>query len=180
MTAHYESGKASPRRIGFGMIIFAWVIGLCILTAYFGGWLDRQENPNRSVETLIGSEGVREVVLKQNRSGHYVASGQINGETVKFLLDTGATDISVPTNVAKRAGLEAGRPVNARTAAGVITTYLTRIERVELGGIVLEDVRASINPRMRGDEVLLGMSFLRRLEFRQQGRELTLRQGPRI
>ncbi len=180
MTAQYESDKASPRRVGFGMIVLAWVIGLGILTAYFGGWLGRQENPNRSLETLVSSDGVREVVLKQNRQGHYVASGQINGKHVTFLLDTGATDISVPAGIARKAGLEAGPPVNARTAAGVVTTYVTRIARVELGGILLEDIRANINPHMRGDEVLLGMSFLRRLEFSQRGRELTLRQAPGV
>lgn len=158
------------------MIVLAWVVGIGIATAYFSGWLDRQENPNQRIETSIGEAGEREVVLKQNRYGHYVASGKINGEPVKFLLDTGATDISVPAGVAEKAGLEAGAPARARTAAGVISTYTTRIDKVELGGIVLRDVRAGINPHMRGDDVLLGMSFLRQLDFSQRGDELTLRQ----
>lgn len=158
------------------MIVLAWVLGLGILTAYFSGWLSEQRNPNQSIDTVVTPGGMREVVLKQNRYGHYVASGQINGVPATFLLDTGATDVSVPADLAEEAGLERGSRARARTAAGVITTYMTRIDRVELGGIVLENVRAHINPRMQGDEVLLGMSFLKQLEFVQRGDELTLRQ----
>jgi len=176
MNAHRQAEKGSPRRIGFGMILLAWLLILGILSAYFSGWLGEQRNPNRSIETLVTTGGAREVVLKQNRFGHYVASGRINGISATFLLDTGATDVSVPADLAEEAGLEAGPPAPAQTAAGVITTRMTRIDRIELGGIVLNDVRAHINPRTRGDEVLLGMSFLRQLEFTQRGDELTLRQ----
>ncbi len=158
------------------MIAFAWLLIIGILTAYFSGWLGEQRNPNQSIETLVSAGGITEVVLKQNRYGHYVASGQINGVSATFLLDTGATDVSVPADLAMEAGLEPGPPARAQTAAGVITTRMTRIDRVELGGIVLRDVRAHINPRMRGNEVLLGMSVLRQLEFTQRGDELTLRQ----
>ena len=158
------------------MIVLAWVVGLGIATAYFSGWLEHQQNPNQRVETVVGEGGQREVVLEQNRYGHYVATGEINGEQVTFLVDTGATEISVPADVARRAGLKPGAPTRARTAAGTITIYSTLIDRVSLGGIVLRNVRAGINPHMRGDEVLLGMSFLRRLDFSQEGDRLTLRQ----
>lgn len=177
MTSDHEQKTTSPRRVGFSMIVLAWIVGLGIATAYFSGWLEHQQNPNQRVETVIRSGGEREVVLRQNRYGHYVANGTINGEAVTFLLDTGATDISVPSRVAERAGLKGGTPARARTAAGVITTYTTVIDSVELGGIQLRKVRAGINPHMRGDEVLLGMSFLRQLEFSQQGDRLTLRQS---
>lgn len=176
MSSDHEAKGASPRRIGFGMIVLAWIVGLGIVTAYFSGWLEEQQNPNQRVETVLRQGGAREVVLQQNRYGHYVANGKINGEQVTFLLDTGATEVSVPARVAERAGLEPGSPARSRTAAGIITTYSTRIDRVELGGIELRGVRAGINPHMRGDEVLLGMSFLRQLDFSQHGDRLTLRQ----
>ena len=57
-----------------------------------------------------------------------------------------------------------------------ITTYSTRLDEVRLGNIELNNVRADINPHMRSDDVLLGMSFLRKLEFTQRDRELTIRQ----
>ncbi len=176
MNAQHEAEKGSPRRLGFGMIVLAWLLILGILSAYFSGWLDTQRNPNQSIETLVTDGGAREVVLKQNRFGHYVASGRINGVKATFLLDTGATDVSVPSDLADKAGLKVGPPTRAQTDGGEITARMTRIDRVELGGIVLENVRALIIPHLRGEEVLLGMSFLRQLEFTQQGEELTLRQ----
>ena len=124
----------------------------------------------------LSADGVREVVLRQNRAGHYVASGGINGQPVTFLLDTGATSVSIPASVAGRLGLKRGAAMRAHTANGTVTTYATRLDEVRLGNISLENVRADINPHMLGDEVLLGMSFLRKLEFTQRDRELTIRQ----
>ncbi len=163
-------------RIGFAMTVLAWIVVLGLLSALFGGWMEHLNNPNQQVTTQMRADGVREVVLRQNRAGHYVATGAINGHKVTFLLDTGATSVSVPGKVARRLGLRRGAPVQANTANGVITTYSTRLDQVRLGDIELNNVRADINPHMRTDDVLLGMSFLRQLEFTQRDRELTIRQ----
>jgi len=101
-----------------------------------------------------------------------------SGGGVTFLLDTGATAVSVPAGLAKRLGLQAGRPVTAMTANGTVTTYATQLHSVRLGNIERHGVRAHINPGMKGHEVLLGMSFLRDLDFRQQDGQLTIRQNP--
>jgi aspartyl protease family protein len=106
--------------------------------------------------------------------GHYVASGTLNGEPVVFLIDTGATNVAVPARLAKALKLKRGAAMRSQTANGAVTTYQTRIDEVRLGSIVMHNVRASINPGMDGNEVLLGMSFLRHLELRQRGRTLTL------
>ena len=167
---------ANAGRIGLVMTVLAWVLVLGLLGAFFSGWMDELNNPNQQVRSELRADGVREVVLEQNRAGHYVANGAINEQPVTFLLDTGATSVSVPARIADRLGLERGVPLRANTANGVITTYATRLDRVRLGNIELSDVRADINPHMRSDEVLLGMSFLRQLEFTQRDRELTIRQ----
>ena len=177
MTRKTLNHSVSPRRFGAGMIIAAWLIILGFLTAYFSGWLDRQHNPNQYVVGTTLDDGANEVSLKQNRYGHYVANGTINGHSVRFMLDTGATSVSVPGGLARRLELEAGAPQRVQTANGVITTYTTRLNRVDLGSIVLHDIPAHINPRMKGDEVLLGMSFLRNLEFTQRDGTLTIRQA---
>jgi aspartyl protease family protein len=158
------------------MTVLAWIVVLGLLSAFFSGWLEQRDNPNQQVRTQLNSEGVREVVLEQNRAGHYVANGAINGEAVTFLLDTGATSVSVPGGLAAELGLKRGAPLRAKTANGTITTYATRLDEVQLGSIAIENIRADINPRMRGKEVLLGMSFLRKLEFTQRDRTLTIRQ----
>jgi aspartyl protease family protein len=171
-----EPIDANSGRIGAIMTVLAWILVMGLLGAFFSGWLEKLNNPNQQVRAELRADGVREVVLQQNRAGHYVASGAINGHPVTFLLDTGATSVSVPADVARDLGLRRGAPLRARTANGTITTYATRLDEVQLGNITLENIRADINPRMHGQEVLLGMSFLRRLEFTQRGRELTIRQ----
>ena len=100
--------------------------------------------------------------------------GFINGHEVTFLLDTGATNISVPAGIAIDAGLEEGRPARVGTANGVITVYQTRLNTVQLGGIILQDIAANINPHMHDKIVLLGMSFMKHLEMSQREGTLTL------
>jgi aspartyl protease family protein len=162
--------------MGKTMIIAAWVIALGLLTVLFNSWLERERNPNRRIAAYTMTDGGREIRLQRNRYGHYVASGHINNRSVEFLLDTGASDVSVPAGVARRLGLRRGAPVNYETANGNITAYATRLPVVRLGNIVLTDVRASINPHLAGDEILLGMSFLKQIEFTQRGDSLILRQ----
>jgi aspartyl protease family protein len=162
-------------RLGKAMSFAAWVLALGLLTVLFGGLLERDADPNGEPQTLIDAAGGRSVVLKRNRAGHYVADGRINEHPVSFLVDTGASDVAVPLAVAERIGLEAGFRTRARTAAGDVDTWSTLLRSVQLGGIRLHTIRASILPGMRGQQVLLGMSFLKRLELTQRGDTLTLR-----
>lgn len=166
----------TQQRLGQAMIYLAWLLLLGLLTLFFDQWLERRENPNQGLASYISEAGVREVVLKRNWNGHYIAPGRINGYPVQLLLDTGASDVNIPAELAERMGLKYGAPLRARTANGVITVYRTVLEQVELGDIVLRQVRASINPHKHDDVVLLGMSFMKDLEITQRGNLLTLRQ----
>ena len=158
------------------MLIASFALGLAVLTWFFDGVLYNQANPNRNPQYMVTDRGIREVVLERNRQGHYVAGGTVNNVPVTFLLDTGATDVAIPANVAEAAGLDAGYVSQATTANGVITVYSTRVERIVLGNIEFTDIRASITPSMPGDTILLGMSALQEVEFTQRGSTLTLRQ----
>ncbi len=156
------------------MIYLAWFIFLALLTFGFNNYLERQNNPNQTVSTKWNN-GIAEVRLKQNRYGHYLAKGQINQIPVTFLLDTGATLISIPKSIAQQIQLKKGYPAQSRTANGTITVYDTRLSSVGIGAIELNNIRATINPHMEGDEILLGMSFMKHLEMTQKGKELILR-----
>lgn len=160
------------------MLILSFVLGLIGLTYYFDDQLDQQANPNRNPESMESVSGIKEVVLKQNRQGHYLANGQVNNIPVTFLLDTGATDVAIPESVAIQAGLQKGTASRASTANGIITVYSTRVDQLSLGNIVLEGVNASITSSMVGDTILLGMSALKQIEFSQRGSVLTLRHFP--
>jgi aspartyl protease family protein len=163
------------RRLGKGMWVVMWLLVLGMLTLVFNNLLDAQRNPNTDPRTLSNAT-TTDVVLKRNRYGHYVATGTINAQPVEFLLDTGASDVSVPEGLAGRLGLKKGPRVRFETANGSVDGYMTQLDQVQLGDIRLHQVRASINPGMSGDAVLLGMSFLRHLEFTQRGDSMTLRQ----
>jgi aspartyl protease family protein len=164
------------RKLGVGMVVAMWVIALALLTAYFSHWEEQSFNPNQTLHSSATDDGLREVVLKRNRYGHYVATGAINNVPVVFMLDTGATDISVPQGMAERLGLAPGPEVYYQTANGKAKAYITRLDNVSLGDISLQGVRAHINPNYHSDEILLGMTFLKHLEFTQKGDTLTLRQ----
>jgi aspartyl protease family protein len=170
-----DSNQEDTGRLGTGMIIAAWVLALGLLALFFNNYLDNQQNPNREFSSTI-TNGVREVVLQRNRYGHYVASGKINNADVVFMLDTGATTISIPESVARRLNLERGFSYSVSTANGNINVYATKLDNLRLGDIVLYNLRAHINPYMEGEEILLGMSVLKKLELNQRGDTLTIRQ----
>ncbi|TNF97565.1 MAG: TIGR02281 family clan AA aspartic protease [Gammaproteobacteria bacterium] len=167
-------------RMGRYMILAAWVVALILLSLFFNNLLERQHNPNQTINTSLTDKGVHEVVLKRNRLGHYVARGAINGQPVNFLLDTGATVISIPEKQANKLGLRRGYASKVNTANGIITTYATRLDEVSIGKIRLSNVQAHINPHMKDHEILLGMSFLKKLELLQRGNTLTLRQPSQL
>ncbi len=160
------------RRMGRFMMVLAWLAFLGVLWLVFEDVLDRQVHPNRNLRV---EEGAGEWVLRRNRAGHYVAPGTINGQPVVFLLDTGATQVSVPAHLAGALGLSAGAPMQVLTANGSVTVRATQIDELGLGPFRVLNVRGHLNPGMREDQILLGMSVLKHLEFTQRGDTLTLR-----
>lgn len=156
------------------MMIIAMVIGLILLTQYFQEVLNTQLNPNQNIQSKQRSDQLIEITLKRNRAGHYVGTGIINGRQAVFLLDTGATYVAIPEHLAASLGLKKGRRVPISTANGRTTGYQTNIEQLSIGQIHLYNVKAIITPNL--EEILLGMSVLKQLEFTQRGNILTIRQ----
>lgn len=161
-------------KIGKWMLIMAWVAGLGLLTVMFDDQLASQFNPNARPVSVQSGEMI-EVKLKQNRYGHYVTGGSINGQPVIFFLDTGATDVSIPYHLAEQLKLQAGRKYSVNTANGRIQVAQTSIEQLTIGDIQLFNVDANLNPAVGDNEILLGMSALKQLEFSQKGDWLVLR-----
>lgn len=165
----------NQKRMGRGMLTIFWLLVLGGLATLFGNWEERQYNPNQNLSGRTdGDERILE--LERNRFGHYVVSGKINNKPVVFMLDTGATNVAVPEAVAQKLGLRRGRAHQVITANGVARAYHTEIASLHLGPIKLNNVKASITPGMTGNEILLGMSALKQLDFSQSGNILTLTQ----
>ena len=125
-------------------------------------------------ETL--ADGGRQLVtLSADPRGHFGGDGTINGNRVRFLVDTGASQVTLPASDARRLGIDyhKGEPGLAKTASGTVPVYRVTLDSVKLGGIELAAVDAIVIEEGL-DIVLLGMSFLNRLEMRREGQTMTL------
>lgn len=109
---------------------------------------------------------IRTASLRKEGDGHYWATARVNGTVVKFLVDTGATMISLTKRDARKIGVNTDklvRSLDVRTAAGRVKAGTVFVEKIEIDGVVLENVQAVVLEE--GLEYsLLGMSFLNRLE----------------
>lgn len=128
-----------------------------------------------SVGKARAGDGGQRVVLTADPSGHFLPDGQINGKSVKFMVDTGATTIALGAAEAKRINLkfEQGRRIQMSTANGVSNGYLIRLESVRVGDVVAYDVDAVVSPQSM-PFVLLGNSFLNRFQMQKTNDQLTL------
>lgn len=117
----------------------------------------------------------QQVTLAADRRGHFVTDGAVNGNPVRFLVDTGATSIALPGRDAVRLGLDyrKGARGMTQTANGPVVVYRVTLDRVRLGGIELQVVEAVVIEQGL-DIALLGMSFLNRVEMRREGQTMTL------
>ncbi|MCK5395273.1 MAG: TIGR02281 family clan AA aspartic protease [Gammaproteobacteria bacterium] len=162
-------------RAGTAMTIAAWLIFLAILFGVFDYLTSQRNNPNQNIVTAVNGLK-KEIILQRNAYGHYVANGAINGEDVVFLLDTGATEVAITESLANKIGLIKGSEFMVKTANGNAKAYRTHLNSVAIGDIVRYDLNATILTNMVGDEVLLGMNFLKHFEIIQKGKTLTIRQ----
>jgi len=123
------------------------------------------------------AESGGEIVIPRSRDGHFYVAGQINGQPVTFLVDTGASSVSVKSALAGRLGLPRGQPVAIGTAAGMTQGEEVAGQTVTLGGITVREVRIIVLAGMPA-EALLGQNVLRHLEVIQTADRMVLRRKP--
>lgn len=129
----------------------------------------------QNVAEQASESGPAKVVLTADAQGHFYTTGYINGASVRFMVDTGATMISIGANDARRIGLDPGRGMQAmtHTANGQVRVFLVKLDSVRVGDVVLNNVEAMVHPNDL-PVTLLGMSFLNRMEMRRSAGSLTL------
>lgn len=131
--------------------------------------------PGAADDVAPAREGAT-LTLWAEDDGFFYAPGEIHGEAVRFLVDTGANTIAMNRALAERIGLDfrSGRQGVATTASGVTPMYLVTLERVSIGGITLRDVEAGVLLGNYPTVPLLGMSFLDKLDMNRSGDRLSL------
>ena len=151
-------------------------------------------NSNQAILDIAGRQGVFElnnrvgamysapvespVVSIWPTNGMYLTSGSVNGYTVDFMVDTGASVIAINGETAKRLGVDylSANQIGVRTASGVELAYSIELESVQLGDISLENVAAVVIDGPEPQRALLGMSFLNAFDMERKGERLDLRQ----
>jgi aspartyl protease family protein len=124
--------------------------------------------------TSAGGGGSR-IVLTAGTGGHFMTQGSINGKVVQFLVDTGATSVSMGAAEARRLGIdyEKGQRGMAQTANGNVNTYRIKLDRVRIQDVEVFNVDATVMPSNMS-EILLGNSFLNRFQMQKAADQLTL------
>lgn len=129
----------------------------------------------RRAESTGVTEG-GELRIRQSMDGHFWVTANVNGELVRFLIDSGATTTSISMDTARAAGVEprSGFPALVQTANGTVRVERGRVERLEVGDIVREDMAVHMSDAF-GNMNVLGMNFLSSLSgWRVEGRNLIL------
>lgn len=155
----------SRNSIIYAIIWLSLVFGIYYL-------VDNIQNPNKMWRL---GDNAHEVVLKRGLDGHYRAEALINGQKVNVLVDTGATGVAISQAVADKLQLKSLSAVRTSTANGDSIGYMVRLESVTVGGVQARNVSAMIAPGLGGD-VLLGMSYLGRMDVRLYKGEMTIKQ----
>jgi aspartyl protease family protein len=132
---------------------------------------DAPAHVGSSGESISGSR----VVLSAGSGGHFVALGQINGNAVQFIIDTGATAVSLSVDQAQRLGLnyQSGQPVQMGTANGVVPAWRLKLASVRLGDVMVYDVDSVVSAGAM-PYVLLGNSFLSRFQMTRSNDQMVL------
>lgn len=130
----------------------------------------------QNVASQSSGNGPATVVLTADSGGHFLTTGNINGATVRFIVDTGASMISLGASDARRIGIDAskGQQGMANTANGQTVVTRVKLDTVRVGEIVMNNVDALVHQQDM-PFALLGMSFLNRMEMQRNGDTMTLK-----
>lgn len=133
-----------------------------------------------AVETPASSGGYRTVTIPRDSRGHFQVDARVDGRAMDFMVDTGASTIALTARDAKRLSIHPSASdytVQVKTANGTVRAAPVNLARVEVGGLVVRDVRALVVPDSALSENLLGLSFLTKLRrFEYAGGKLVLEQ----
>jgi aspartyl protease family protein len=129
-----------------------------------------------AIANTAPARGGDSVTLFADARGHFTTVGVVNGVSLRFLVDTGATSVVLSSADARRAGVNylSGARRLTQTANGVVPVYAVKLDTLRVGDITVNNVDASV---IEGDRLpigLLGMSFLNRMEMKRDGTTLTL------
>jgi len=130
-----------------------------------------------AISTSFTAPEVKRKTIYANKRGMFLSIGSINGQSIRFLVDTGATTVAMSSIQAKKLNIKyrlEGTETTARTASGIAKAYRVNLKSVKVGGILQKNVVGLVIDGAFPKEILLGMSFLNRLKVEKTGGVMTL------
>lgn len=167
-------GPLAPHRTARRGALVITLVWLVVAAVLYGGfkWLEARERQH--LQPYQGEHG--ELVIPRYPDGHFYVAGEVNRVPVLFLVDTGATAVSVSEPQARQAQLPRGRTVTLRTANGERPGELVHGIPVRVGHLAFNDTTViSGLVGMGPQQALLGQSFLRHFDIELRQREMVLR-----
>jgi aspartyl protease family protein len=149
-------------------LITIWLLAGAVVFLGFQWWEHRQ----RQTQFQAGNGTIE---LRRGVDGHYHWPGTINGRTVEFLVDTGATGTAIPASLARELNLPLGDEVRSNTAGGIVHGRESRADVTLQGGVRVDRLRVTALPAL--DSPLLGMNVMGRLHWQQRNGVLIIELG---
>jgi len=160
-------GPRAPRQTGLIPMLLFWFVVMGLLYGLMTHYLKP-----KAAQVLANGD----LVIARARDGHFYAPGTVNGQPVTFMVDTGASLVSVSEPVARAAGLHAGVPTTFHTANGSQTGRVVDGVTISLGSARVTNVRVGVGLRMGDDQrALLGQSFLSKFDIAMTQNQMVLR-----
>ncbi|AHL76925.1 aspartyl protease [Stutzerimonas stutzeri] len=132
--------------------------------------VERSYTLSRELSAGFAEPDRRQLSIAQGQGGHYWVAGSINGQSVQFLVDTGATSVAINEIQARRLGIDYrvdGKPIVVSTAGGTAKAWRVHLNSVKVGAIDVLGVEAVVVEGGAPSDALLGMSFLSRVSWRE-------------
>jgi len=133
---------------------------------------------NQSIGSAYRKPARRKVTVFSGDHGIFLIAGLVNGQSLRFVLDTGASFVSMSSQQARELGLEykKGRRGLVQTANATVAVWHIQLDQVKVGGISVANVDAVVLPGDHPPQALLGMSFLKHVKLQRNGSAMTLEQ----
>lgn len=165
-TTSFSTGTAHQRRPGRLLsMVLVW-LGLGSLCFALFSWV--------SAPTIALTGNQIEVVIPKSPDGHHYVDGVLNGRNIRFLVDTGASYVSIGANLATEMGMLAGKSTRFETANGSAVGQLFENQSLQVGGLAAPPLTVGVMPNAP-NAALLGQNFLRHVEMLQVGNKMILR-----
>ena len=161
-----KTRSVSPLKSGFVPMLIFWCVVMGVLYLLMTHFL-------KPTQTQVLANG--DLVIERSRDGHFYAMGSVNGREARFMVDTGASVVSVSEQFARQAGLVGGTPTTFHTANGASAGRLVQGVNVAVGPVSVSNVRVGVG-LVGGEEsdALLGQSFLSKFDIAINNKQMVL------